>query len=40
MYSAAYQGSYLGVEGVITLIIITLPPVAKAMQHVKAQTKV
>ncbi len=38
-YSAAYQGSYLGVEGIITLIIISLPPVMKAMQLVKAQTK-
>lgn len=39
VYSAAYQGSYLGVEGVVTLIIISLPPVVKALQIVKAQAK-
>ena len=39
VYSAAYQGSYLGVEGIITLIIISLPPVVKALQAVKVQAK-
>lgn len=38
VYSALYQGSYLGTEAVITLIIISLPPVAKALKHVKTQT--
>lgn len=37
-YSAIYQGSYLGTEAVITLIIISVPPVAKALKHVKTQT--
>lgn len=37
-YSAAYQGSYMGAEAVITLAVISLPPVAKALKHVKAQT--
>lgn len=37
VYSAAYQGSYLGVEGIVTLIIISLPPVVKALKVVKAQ---
>ncbi|MCI9440105.1 MAG: energy-coupled thiamine transporter ThiT [Ruminococcus sp.] len=37
VYSALYQGSYLGTEGIITLIIISLPPVAKALEQVKKQ---
>lgn len=36
-YSAAYQASYLGAEAIITLIIISLPPVANAMARVKKQ---
>ncbi len=39
VYSTLYQGSYLGAEGIITLILISLPPVAKALAQVKAQTK-
>lgn len=39
VYSVVYQGSYLGTEGIITLIIISLPPVAKALKIVKAQAK-
>lgn len=35
VYSLVYNGSYLGAEAVITIIIIALPPVAKAMAHVK-----
>lgn len=35
IYSLVYNGSYLAMEGVITLIIIALPPVAKAMSRVK-----
>lgn len=37
VYSALYQGSYLGTEGIITLIIISLPPVAKAIKTIKQQ---
>ncbi|KMZ53345.1 energy-coupled thiamine transporter ThiT [Dorea sp. D27] len=37
-YSALYQGSYLGAEAVITLVIISLPPVTKALKYVKGQT--
>lgn len=37
VYSALYQGTYLGTEGIITLIIISLPPVAKALDMVKKQ---
>ncbi len=34
-YSAVYNGSYLAAEAVITLIIIVIPPVAKALGAVK-----
>lgn len=37
VYSIAYQGSYLGAEAVLTLIIISLPPVARALKLVKVQ---
>ena len=37
-YSIAYQGSYLGTEAVLTLVIISLPPVTKALKTVKMQT--
>ena len=35
LYSAAYNGSYLLAEAVITLIIIALPPVSKGMAYIK-----
>lgn len=38
VYSALYQGSYLGAEGLITLAILSIPPVAKALNTVKRQT--
>lgn len=38
VYSTLYQGSYLGTEGIITLIIISLPPVTKALNSIKKQT--
>lgn len=37
VYSSVYQGSYLGAEGIVTLVIISLPPVAKALETVKKQ---
>ena len=37
VYSIGYQVSYLVPEAVVTLIVITLPPVAKALAHVKIQ---
>ncbi len=37
VYSSLYQGSYLGAEGIVTLVIISLPPVAKALETVKRQ---
>lgn len=37
VYSSLYQGTYLGTEGIVTLIIISLPPVAKALDMVKRQ---
>ena len=38
VYSSLYQGSYLGAEGVITLAVLSLPPVAKALDTIKRQT--
>lgn len=35
IYSLAYNGSYLAAEAAITLIIIAIPPVSKALKHVK-----
>lgn len=35
IYSLVYNGSYLGAEAVITLMILALPPVAKALEQVK-----
>ena len=37
VYSAGYQASYLVPEAVVTLIIISIPPVAKALAQVKRQ---
>ena len=39
VYSIAYQGSYLGAELVLTLIIISIPPVVNALTLVKSKTK-
>lgn len=39
VYSLAYNGSYLGVEAAITLVIISLPPVRKALNYVKQMTE-
>lgn len=38
VYSAAYQGSYLGAEGIVTLIIISIPPVTKALKLIRSQS--
>ncbi len=35
VYSLAYNGAYLGLEALITLIIIALPPVNKALTYIK-----
>ena len=39
VYSITYQGSYIGPELVLTLIIISIPPVANALSLVKSKTK-
>lgn len=39
VYSIVYQGSYLGAELVLTLIVISIPPVAKALSLVKSKTQ-
>ncbi len=35
VYSMCYNGAYLGAEAILTLIVISLPPVSKALGHVK-----
>lgn len=35
LYSFCYNGSYIAAEGVITLILISLPPVAGGLKYVK-----
>lgn len=37
VYSLAYNGAYLGAEALITVIIIAIPPVSKALALVKQQ---
>ncbi len=39
IYSLAYNGAYLGLEALITLIIIALPPVNQALVHVRDVAK-
>lgn len=36
LYSLAYNGSYLAAEAAVTLAVISLPPVKKALEHMKA----
>ena len=38
VYSSLYQGSYLGAEGIITLMFRSLPPVTKALETIKRQS--
>lgn len=35
VYSAVYNGAFLGAEAILTIVILLLPPVSKAMKHVK-----
>ena len=35
VYSLCYNGSYIGVEGILTLIIISIPPVTNGLKYVK-----
>ena len=35
IYSICYNGAYIGAEAVLTLALISLPPVSKALNHVK-----
>ena len=39
VYSTIYQGAYLGTELIMTLIVISIPPVTKALSLVKQQAK-
>lgn len=40
LYSFCYNGSYIAAEGVITLIIISLPPVRKGLDAIRRMTAV
>ena len=35
IYSVTYNGSYLAAEGIITIIVISIPPVKNALDYVK-----
>lgn len=35
LYSICYNGAYIGAEALLTLVLICLPPVNKALKHVK-----
>ena len=35
IYSVTYNGSYLAAEEIITIIVISIPPVKKALDYVK-----
>lgn len=35
LYSMAYNGSYMGAEALLTIIIICLPPVSKALEQIR-----
>ena len=37
LYSIVYNGTYIGVEGILTMIIILFPPVRSAISKIKAQ---
>ena len=39
IYSLAYNGAYLGLEALITVVIMLMPPVNKALIKVKAMAK-
>ncbi|MBQ0040854.1 MAG: energy-coupled thiamine transporter ThiT [Clostridiales bacterium] len=34
-YSMVYNGAYIGAEAVLTLVVISMPPMKKALEHVK-----
>ncbi|MCR4923514.1 MAG: energy-coupled thiamine transporter ThiT [Lachnospiraceae bacterium] len=38
-YSLIYNGSYLGLEALITVVVILLPPVAKALDRVREMSR-
>lgn len=35
VYSASYNGAYLAAEAVLTIVVISLPPVKKALEYVR-----
>lgn len=39
LYSAAYNGFYIGIEGAVTIVILMIPAVSKALQQVRQQAR-
>lgn len=39
VYSIAYNGIVIGTEGLLTLIVISVPPVTKALKYVRLQAE-
>lgn len=37
-YSLAYNGLYIGGEALITVVVLLIPAVSKALAHLKVQT--
>lgn len=35
VYSILYNGAYIGLEGIITIVLISIPPVNKGLQYIK-----
>ena len=35
-YSMVYNGAYIGAEAILTLIVISMPPMRKALEHIKS----
>ncbi|MBP3543186.1 MAG: energy-coupled thiamine transporter ThiT [Lachnospiraceae bacterium] len=38
IYSICYNGSYIATEGIITLVILCIPPVANGLRYIKKMT--
>lgn len=39
VYSLAYNGAYLGLEALITVVILSIPPVGKGLERVKSMVR-
>lgn len=39
VYSLVYNGAYLGAEALLTIIVLSLPPIKKVMAQLKTMAK-